>query len=206
MQEKINHHKKMAIIFFIMIFILGVFLPIYFQTYHFNFIFFCGVILASTFVIAFFYQIYMFYERTNDFKELKSLLTKKNKATLEKIIHIEEYPDRSFTFIDCHGITRSIPNKTTHTETYVENVMIGKQLMPQVRTRTVNNYEFDLIFQTESGNIYGITDDGFFNNEDMNIYLIHLNEEYENYKTDNLFIPFQKDYFRNNTVCVKLLK
>lgn len=206
MQEKINHHKKMAIIFFIMIFILGVFLPIYFQTYHFHFIFFCGVILASTFVITFFYQIYMFYERTNDFKELKSLLTKKNKATLEKIIHIEEYPDRSFTFIDCNGIMRSIPNKTTHTETYVENVMIGKQLMPQVRTRTVNNYEFDLIFQTESGNIYGITDDGFFNNEDMNIYLIHLNEEYENYKTDNLFIPFQKDYFRNNTVCVKLFK
>ena len=40
----------------------------------------------------------------------------------------------------------------------------------------------------------------------MNIYLIHLNEEYENYKTDNLFIPFQKDYFRNNTVCVKLFK
>lgn len=33
MQEKINYHKKMAILFFIMSFILGIFLPIYFQTF-----------------------------------------------------------------------------------------------------------------------------------------------------------------------------
>lgn len=204
MQEQVNKYKKITLwstIFAVLIILSHI--EFNKMDGFVNFLWFLSIFLVP-FIPCYF--AYLWYARTKDIQELKEIIKYKHKAVREKAQECLYFQDINITYMTNQGVRKTLPNKHVYTQTYVENVMIGKTSTPMVKTRIVTEYKFSTIVKTISGKLYGFTDSEFMNKE-VDFYLLPA-EKTSDVLTDceikHTYIPFHDDYFRRGEECIEL--
>lgn len=206
MQEQANQYRNVTILSAILAFIVVVSHFKYNNLGNFlGFLWFLSVFILPWIPLAYGC---LWHFRTKDLKQLKIILKDKHKAIKELSTECLYEQDINITYMSDLGVLKTIPNKHVYTETYVENIMVGKTLMPIIKTRVVTDYKFPVIVKTQTDKLYGFTDSGFMKNQ-KDFYIL-LNKEKSSALKDcdsqHVYTPFHDDYFRRGEECVQLFK
>lgn len=207
MQEQINKYKSITLWSAIIAFLIVITHIEFNQMRGFlGFVWFISCFIIPCFPC---FSAYLWYTRTKDIQEFKNnILINKHKALKETAQECFQSPDINITYMTDIGVLKTLPNKTIYTETYIENTMVGKTLMPIVKSRVVTEYKFPLIVKTASGKLYGFTDENFMNKE-VDFYLLPSDKRsgtLEDCDIKYVHLPFHDDYYRRNEKAIQLFE